>query len=373
MTQRDQSSLPPADWIDFQRKYWDAWTQVGQQLFDTVGAQGKADPWTQALEHWGKALAGSAPCEVEEFVTKLLSQAKAYFRLAEEMSRAFESATVAGQSAMDWQEQIRQATTGIKQAFAGSGPETQDLMRQVMAFWELPLDTWQRTASSLAVLPGDYLQHLKDLDFGRAAGVPEQGIEHFLSVPGVGYTREWQEQLQTHSRLLLEYQKAYQRYASAYAQFGLQCVEEFETALKRLAEEGKAIGSTREFYDLWVDCCETSYARFVSTDEYSELHGELINRLMALKFHGTSMIDEALGAMNMPTQREINTLLRRFEEMRREAKDVQAELQRLHDQIERLGAPRTEKAAAAPDRSPRKRAKRVATPVAPPERTARGG
>ncbi len=370
---QDQSSPPSGDWIDFQRKYWETWRQVGQQLFDSVAAKGKTDPWTEALEHWGKALAGSAPCEVEDFVAKLLAQAKAYFRLAEEMSRTFESAMASGQSVMDWQEQIRQATAGMKQAFAGSSSETQNLMRQVMAFWELPLDTWQRTASSLAVLPGDYLQHLKDLDLDRAATARDQAIEHFLSAPGVGYTREWQEQLQTHHRLLLEYQAAYQKYAAAYAQFGQQCVEQLETTLGKLAEEGKVIGSTREFYDLWVDCCEATYARFVSTDEYSELHGQLINRLMALKLHGASMIDEALGAMNMPTQREINTLLRRFEEMRRETKGVQAELQRLREQMEQLTGRDPGKTAAASEAASRKKSKGVQAPAASGERAARGG
>lgn len=221
------------------------------------------------------------------------------------------------------------------------------MMRQVMAFWELPLDTWQRTVSSMSVLPGDVLQNFKAEGLERLGQTFDDRVDRFLSTPGVGYTREWQGQLQIQSRLWLDYQKAHQHYAAAFAKIGLQCVEHLEKRLRTLVKEGNEITSARELYDLWVDCCEEGYADYVSTDEYAELHANLVNSLMALKRHSSAMIDELLGAMNMPTRREVNTLHRRLQEARRESKTLHTEFQALKEQVERISGDRAVAAESA--------------------------
>lgn len=369
----EKTVSPPApDWSEFQRKYWEAWAEVGQRLADSLLPKPDANPWADALDHWGKAVVEAAPSEVSDFVAKLIDQSKTFFRLAGELSRSLETASTSGESMLDWPEHIAQAMAGWKQALAGSGTDAHKLMRQVMAFWEMPLDTWQRTASSLSTMPGDFLQHLKEEQLGEQPTTLEEGIGRFLSVPGVGYTREWQEQIQTHGRLLLEYQRSYQQYAAGFARFGLQCVEQFEAVLKKRAEEGNVIGSTRELYDLWVDCCEAAYARYVSTEEYSELHGRLVNSLMALKHHSTILIDEALGAMNMPTQREIDTLHKCFQDMHRQGKAVQVELEHLREQVERLTGSSDVSASTAPSAAPAVRPKKPKRVQSAPPTTGRG-
>lgn len=325
------------DWTEFQRKYWDAWSEFGRQALDSMTPQqGGVNPWAQALDHWWNAVSGSTPPEIESFYSKLIEQGKAFFRLSEGMTRGFESAATSGQRFMDLQYETEKALAGMKEAFTGSGAQAHDLMRQVMAFWELPLDTWQRTASSLSLLPGDVLQNLKLEDVERVSGAIDDRIDRFLSVPGVGYTREWQEQLQQHARLWLDYQRAHQRYVTGFSQLGLQSVERFEDKLKELSAAAKTVSAARELYDLWVDCCEEVYGEYVSTDEYAELHAELVNTLMQVKRHAGALIDEYLGAMNMPTRREVNTLHRRMQETRREGKTFAAELESLKEQMNRV-------------------------------------
>jgi class III poly(R)-hydroxyalkanoic acid synthase PhaE subunit len=255
----------------------------------------------------------------------------------------------------------------MKQAFSGSSSEAHDLMRQVMAFWELPLDTWQRTLSSLSVMPGDHLQNLKLEGLERVTETIDERIDRFLSIPGVGYTREWQEHLQEHGRLWFDYQRTFQRYAAGFNELGLKCVERFEQKLKAFASEGKSVGAARELYDLWVDCCEEVYGEYVSTDEYAELHAQLVNTLMQVKRHAGALIDESLGAMNMPTRREVNTLHRRLQETRREGKTLAAEIESLKEQIGRavrvqpsVGESRAVSPQAA-DKAPSTRPKRPKT------------
>jgi class III poly(R)-hydroxyalkanoic acid synthase PhaE subunit len=360
------------DWTEFQRKYWEAWSEFGRQAVDAMIPQqgGGANPWAQALDHWWNAVSSSTPPEIESFYSKLVEQGKAYFRLSEGMAQGFESATTGGQRFMDLQRETEKALAGMKEAFTGSSAQANDLMRQVMAFWELPLDTWQRTASSLSLLPGDFLQNLKLEDVERVSGTIDDRIDRFLSVPGVGYTREWQEQLQQHARLWLDYQRAYQRYVTGFSQLGLQSVERFENKLKEVSAAGKKVSAARDLYDLWVDCCEEVYGEYVSTDEYAELHAELVNTLMQVKHHAGALIDEYMGAMNMPTRREVNTLHRRMQETRRESKAFAAELESVKEQLTRvlagqpMGTPVSAQQPGTPHaKSPPARARKVKAPA----------
>ncbi|MFQ5995345.1 MAG: class III poly(R)-hydroxyalkanoic acid synthase subunit PhaE [Acidiferrobacterales bacterium] len=324
------------DWMEIQRKYWEAWSELSRKALGNTPAPTPVNPWAQALDQWWTAVSPAASTEVEDFFSKLIEQGKAFFRLSENMSSALQSATPSGQSLSEWQQEIEQAFSGMKQAFSGSGADAPDVMRQVMAFWELPLDTWQRTASSMSVLPGDFLQNLKPEGLEGFKQKVEEGMERFLSIPGVGYTREWQEQLQAYGRLWLDYQKAHQHYVAAYARIGAQSVERLEQRVKRLLKEGKEVTTLRELYDLWVDCCEEVYGEYVATDEYAELHARLVNGLMKLKRHGSAMVDELLGGMSMPTRREINTLQFRLQEERRENKAMRAELESLKERVDKL-------------------------------------
>ena len=71
--------------------------------------------------------------------------------------------------------------------------------------------------------------------------------------------------------------------------------------MQDLIDSGKTIDSARAIYDNWVGCCEAVYAEEVGTPDYAELHGHLVNAQMALKQRMSIMVDENLGAMNMPT------------------------------------------------------------------------
>jgi chromosome segregation ATPase len=47
---------------------------------------------------------------------------------------------------------------------------------------------------------------------------------------------------------------------------------------------------------------------------------------MALKHHGQSMIDQFMGALNMPTHKGVTTLQCRQQELRRELRDIRSQL-----------------------------------------------
>ncbi|GMQ90251.1 MAG: hypothetical protein BMS9Abin10_0606 [Gammaproteobacteria bacterium] len=368
----DSHSTSNNEWMDMQRKYWQTWNALGRQTLGTMTTEKPGNPWADALDQWWQAVAPAAPSEVEDFYARLVEQGKAFFRVSEGLSESFRGATPAGQPSGQWSGEMEKVFAGLKDTLSGSGTDSQNALRQAMAFWELPLDSWQRTVSSMSVLPSDFLQSLRTEGFERVAPALEGSIDRFLSIPGVGHTRERQEQLQAQWRLWFDYCKAYQDYLAGYAKIGTQSVERLEQRLKQLLEEDKQITTLRELYDLWVDCCEDVYGDYVATDDYAELHARLVNTLMMLKHHGNAMVDELLAAMNMPTQREIATLQRRLQEMRRDGKALRAELQSLKDQVESLARARhTSDPSTAQTSRSATAAKRTGTTKQPARRTSR--
>jgi class III poly(R)-hydroxyalkanoic acid synthase PhaE subunit len=170
-----------------------------------------------------------------------------------------------------------------------------------------------------------------------------------LTAPGLGYTREEQAQYQGLMRAGIDYQRAFQEYSTFFNQLGIKSLQRLRDQLQQRAESGATIDSARGLYDTWVGCCEAVYAEEVATPEYSRLHGRLVNAQMALKQRLSVMVDESLGAMNMPTRGELRTLQDRLQETRRENKQLRQELDRIHETLATL--PTAPATSAAPSDS----------------------
>jgi class III poly(R)-hydroxyalkanoic acid synthase PhaE subunit len=360
----DSNPFSPESWLDAQRKYWDAWIDMTRQAGGATAASQAADnPWATALEQWWKAVSpmtsGSAPL-LQDFFDKLIGMGKSYFSMAERVAGMPGEGQKAGDAVSDWLDQMRKAF-GAWGASLGTQQDPQ--MRDFMSFWDMPLDTWQRTVSSFSPFPGDVLKAVHPEGADAMAGDMREHLDRFLSMPGVGYSRESQEQYQQLARLMLDYQKAMQDYAIALSKVGVKSTDRFQEKLAEVTASGEPVSSLRAFYDLWVDACEEVYGDFAMTGEYSEMYGEMVNALMAVKHHGSLLVDEMLESMNMPTHREINTLHRRLHEMRRDYRVLRSEVEQLRD--ERQGS-----SAAPTARTTRKKA--PARKKSAPKKTAAG-
>ena len=348
------------NWLKLQQQYWEGLTEMGRKAMGLDAP--KHNPWEAAMDQWWKALSPAASDPSKLFMDRLLAQGKAYFATIERFTRGLTSGndTSAGWEALNKTfEDMQRAFTGGLGGFGsgyGSG-EANDGMRRMLGFWEMPLDNWQRMMSSLSpMMPGDLLRnmphdHVKD------------SVERMLSAPGLGYTREEQAQYQDLVRRTLDYQNALQEYMGFFGKLGIKSVERLKEFLQARVTSDEPVDSARTLYDSWVGCCEEVYAEEVSTPEYARIHGRLVNAQMALKQRMSVMVDETLGAMNMPTRSELRTLQDRVQETRRENKHLRREL----DAIKRRLGERPLIAASAPA-APKKKVvarKKVAAKTGP--------
>jgi class III poly(R)-hydroxyalkanoic acid synthase PhaE subunit len=343
------------DWLEIQRKYWEQLSEMGRGAMGTAVPAG--NPWESAVDHWWQAVSPAAPEVARDFMGKMVEQGKVFFRMADGFTRDL---SAAGDGGDGWQA-ITRSLDEMQKAFGQCAQGGDDALHRMMAFWELPYDNWQRMMSSLSPVPGDLLRNMPHDQVNDS-------VKRFLSAPGLGYTREEQSQYQDLLRRNLSYQKALQEYMGFFSHIGVKAVARMREALERLDREEKSVDSARGLYDTWVGCCEEVYAEEVQSPEYARIHGQLVNAQMALKQRMSVMVDETLGALNMPTRSELKTLQDRLQETRREYKALRREVELLRRQLAAEPPAAVPTAASAPVPAPRKKA--VARKKAP---TARSG
>ncbi len=316
-------------WNDDWLKAWGAFTPSPQ-----------GNPFAAALDQWWQTFPRDSDEQAPEVLDKLIRQARAFFELGEQINRSAADVTTAGG---DWQALIDQSLGVLKNSFGSAAPGAAS---PDMGFWQMPLETWQRAASALSGLPGDYLGASAAGWHGTADADLRGKLDQILSSPGIGYTRERQEQAQKFAKLLMEYQRVYQRYVSVYVEMGRRSVERLQRKVAERAKEGgEPVSSVRELYDLWIQCSEEVYAETTLRDEYVDLHGELVNASLALKRHTSVTMDEIAGTLNLPTRREMETMQRRYQhsrrqenQLRRQVADLGTELDRIKSENEQLRA-----------------------------------
>jgi class III poly(R)-hydroxyalkanoic acid synthase PhaE subunit len=339
------------NWLKLQQQYWENLSDMSRKAMGLEAP--KLNPWEAAMDQWWKAVAPAASDPSKQFMDRLMDQGKAYFDTIERFTRGL---TGAGGSAAGWDglnktfDEMQRAFTDALTAgmsanpFAsGNADGTEDAMRRMLGFWEMPLDNWQRMMSSLSpMMPGDMLRNMPH----------DQVKEHFdrmLSAPGLGYLREEQAQYQDLIRRSMDYQRAFQDYMAFFAKLGVHAVQRLREFVMSRADAGEPIDSVRELYDNWISCCEAAYADEVNSPEYARIHGQLVNAQMALKKRMSIMVDETLGALNMPTRSELRTLQDRMQETRRENKRLRREVDTIRRMIgERPAAGGAVPAVAAP-------------------------
>jgi len=343
-------------WLEAQRRYWDAWTDMARRGIEatTPAPRAPANPWADALDQWWKAVAPSLPQSNQGPFDQMMNLGKSYFSMAEQFSGGGAGVPTNPTEIVEkWSRMMTdafgQANQGLNPfaAMAGQGA------RPGKAFWDLPLDNWARTFSGGLPIPGDFLKAFDIPAFtGEGPEDMRARMDRFLATPAVGYARESQEQQQNFVRRLLEYEKAMGEYQAGFAELMAPSLEAFRRRLEATAKEHGPINSIRQIYDTWVDAFEEVYAEYANSDAYARRYGGLVNALMGVKREGARLVDEQLEAMNMPTRSEIGVLEHRLHDTRaayrklrfeaeglREDLDAQADIQReTGDALEHLRA-----------------------------------
>ena len=315
------------EWLDAQRRLLEAWQHIASMSKTANTGPVNQSPFAGTADYWWKLVSGSLTNDSIDMVNKMQEQGKLFYFITDQMTNLLNTFNQVNKAGSDWQSALNAQFDQIKQVFTQTQNENNQAMHQMMGIWQLlPIDTLQRTMSSTSFMPGDIFQGIKPEEMQLVT-------DKFLSMPGVGYTRESQEKIQLGIKLWNDYQKVAQEYNSEMYKVVIAALDDMKQRILKMSQEGKDINSVRQIYDIWVDCNEDAYARFTFSPEFSDLYGRLTNALMAVKQHGQIIVDEILGAMSMPTRRGMNTLQKRQQEMRREYKKTVKKVEMLEKKL----------------------------------------
>lgn len=323
-------------WANAQQQYWQSWFDLAQKANPALSVkppEPPPNPWSQSFDFWGKLMSGAAPTESRDWVEKMFDVNKGYLHMGEMLWKTLSAMQHPPQTAEAWTEAvqrgIRQMQESFGAGFGGAGGAGKDPWAAFATFWGLPMDHWKRVTSACSLMPGDMEKVLRGL--GAVHEGPESLLSRMLSMPTLGYTREWQEEVQRWGQLWLEYGTATRDYANnVLAKITARAGELLGSRLADLNREGNTPATLKAFYDLWVDCGELAYAEMATTPEFTSAQARLLNTLMAVKRQEQKMVDETLSALNMPTRRELDTSHQRLHQLRRQ-------VWRLQDTVDESG------------------------------------
>lgn len=323
-----ESREPPStlsDWADFwmaaQQRNWEHWTELSRQAFGTRIEAGDekspADPWSRLFDLWSGFWMPLIPGQPRELMARMLEANKAYFRMGEGLWKVLSASYGAAQGAESPWDALNWGIRQMHEQFGEQIRSSKDPWSGFATFWGMPLDNWRRVCSAFSIMPGDMEKAARG--FGSPYG-PEtlhQGMVGLLSMPTIGYTREWQEELQRWGLLWLDHHQALQGYALSLSGMTAKAIDLFANALYEKAKKGESIESLRAFYNLWIDAGEEAYNQISTSDEFTQAQSALTNSVFAVKRQEQKMVEEILSALNMPTRRELDTSHRRVHQLQR--------------------------------------------------------
>jgi class III poly(R)-hydroxyalkanoic acid synthase PhaE subunit len=354
-------------WGDAQQKYWQSWLDLSRQMAGVPKEEPAPNPWAQGFDQWAKLMTGAVPRESQDWASKLTDMNKGYLQMAENLWKMLPVGQAAPQGPDAWREAVTRGLKQMQDNFTAGLSAGKDPWAGFATFWGMPMDNWRRVYSACSSLPGDMEKALRQ--FSVPGESPETALQRLFSTPTLGYTREWQEEVQQWQQLWLEHGEAARDYGRVLAGITADATERLGKKLYELASQGKAPDTLRAFYDLWVDSGEEAYAEAAMRPEFTQAQTRLVNTLMAMKRQEQKMVDEVLSSLNMPTRRELDTSHRRLHQLQRQVWRLQETLDDagIRELREEVAALQREVAALragtepAPEKRPAARARTAAS------------
>jgi len=335
-------------WFNAQQQFVDAWSDMAKS--GVPGNSSQSDLWAQSFDLWRKASGAQVQPDFQQAMDKCMDMGKGYFAMAEQVSKSMNAGAEPAEAINQWMDQLKQSLQQFGSMPGFDGSAVNGFMKQ----WFNPTSSWQQMTAGMMPMnqgawqiPGMNMAGMNTPSFNLGEMIDPFGT--MLEAPGVGYFREPQAKQQKGLQLALEYNQANQAFNQAFLQVATESIRDFQARIMKMDAE-TAPKSLRELYDLWVDTSEEHYAKFAMSEEYQELYGDMVNRLMIMKKHYSEIADDTLRAMNLPNTREVDTMQERLQQLRRDNFALKKEISEIKSMLQQVmaGPAATDAAAPAP-------------------------
>lgn len=293
------------DWLGTQQKYWDTWFESQRRTFS--GAQGQAvpegfqGPWADFFKEWQSAVfKGQQTADAGAFQQHFAKAGEQFLNMMQQFYQATGQAKPVDQMTKEWADTLQKFFTDAFQ----TNSQPFDISQGYQAFTDYFAKAGQTWTSSFQT--------------GKNPFANFDPLGSFTTMPGLGYTREKQEDLSALYNGWVEFQRKSRAYDAAMAKVGLEAVKKFQEYIAHPPEGQEPLTSLKGVYTKWVDICEEIYAKFAMSDEYIKLYGDSVNALMTFKQQQDKQMEGLMEQLNLPTRREVDSLHERVQVLRRD-------------------------------------------------------
>ncbi len=333
------------NWAEFQKKYFDALMAFNSPSSFTNSNSSLGNSfWNNAMEHWWKSMKSGSTFENEALFEKVIEQSRNYYFMGEQFSSLIEGISNFTNK-KDIEGFINKKFDEIETMISQITPNFS--WSSYIDACEMPFDWMKKNMTGNAF---DFSDMYEGFNF-EAKNMRNQ----FLSMPGIGYSREMQEKLKKLVKLGAIYQDTNNEHQSVMARLSHDALEVMRKKILQMSKKGEDFNSMRQVYDLWVESNEKVYSDYAYTEEYAELNGRLVNSQMAFKKLSHEVTEDILTAMNMPTTRAMNELERRHYELRKKVKAIESELKELKETMNKKNTVKSTKPVLAAKKKAKKK------------------
>lgn len=274
------------------RQYWNTWGETMRQAASAgqpAPAPSAMPGWSEAAAWWSQ-LARSGQPTADDAVQRFNTQAQGWFGQMQQLAAQF----------------------------AGRDASPTDIAGE-----------WRRMLGGHA---GNPFAEMFGAMPGRGQHGPEQWLQQaapylemlqrqtgqWLDAPAFGFAREHQERLQQLAKAQVDYQQRSQAYQALMGEAGQAAFGHFERKLAERGAPGRELESGRALFDLWIDAAEEAYAEIALSERFREVYADYVNAQMRLRAAVQKEVEQACGALGIPTRTEIDASHRKVVQLERE-------------------------------------------------------
>ncbi|CAA6800872.1 MAG: Poly(R)-hydroxyalkanoic acid synthase, class III, PhaE subunit [uncultured Thiotrichaceae bacterium] len=318
------------NWVDMQKQYWDVWGNMVKASSAQPESEMNMPPWGKTLEDWWNNSSQATPADVNDVMSRITDMGRMYMSMAEMMHQSSElyAAQPQKKEPLDlWMSMMEKGFSDwAKQIAMGNVPDS------AVGVGPMHSDGWLKVLKSLGM---DMMPNMGAFGASSSQGWQDQ-LRKMLSTPGVGYSRESQEQLQVLAKLMQDYQECLKKYLGIFSIQGTDSIQALRAYMKKLSKEEQEVTTLRELFDTWVNVNEKQYAEFVLSLQYQAVYGNMVNAFMRLKSAMNEQVERLYKAANLPTRSEFNAALQKQQFLKRENRALRKTLKVVMSRLDDL-------------------------------------
>ena len=187
------------------------------------------------------------------------------------------------------------------------------------------LDSWSKLSQHCQHLASMAALYPKSAFQPEAAKTPSYAEACTLGFHAIGPSRENIEMLQQGQPLLANFMQTLLDYQPILGEIWLEAWKRTLAKVDASMKQKETL-TTRQLYDLWIECGEQTYAEVVITEDYQKIYGKFSNTFMACKNHNQTILQEILRSMNLPTKQDLNSAYERIQILARQVREQKKDI-----------------------------------------------